>query len=362
MNTLFVKTKHSQSEYPIFIKDNFNDLEKAFNDAGFTDKKTCIITDSNTKKLYLDTISEIAEKCFSEVFEFSFEAGEKSKNLDIISEFYKFFIQKGLDRKSVLIALGGGVVGDMTGFAAATYMRGVKFIQIPTTLLSQVDSSVGGKVGVDFFGNKNMIGAFYQPEFVYINVKTLNTLPCEQVAAGMAEAIKYGYIIDKDFLDYFKNNMQKIKELSPEEIKQVIYTSCKAKSYVVSEDEKESGLREILNFGHTFGHSVESLSNFELLHGECVAIGMMAALKLSLDRGYINQSDLNFARELFEFFGLPIKADGFDKDKVFKQMFSDKKTKNNKLNIVLLKKIGCAYTEKDVSDSEVLKAIEYVVG
>ncbi len=361
MDTLFVKTKQYQSEYPIFIKDDFSSLEKAFNDAGFAGKKVCVITDSNTKKLYLDIITEISKKCFSEVFEYSFEAGEKSKTLDTIIEFYKFFTQKGLDRKSIIIALGGGVVGDMAGFAAATYMRGIKFVQIPTTLLSQVDSSVGGKVGVDFLGNKNMIGAFYQPEFVYINIKTLNTLPYEQVAAGMAEAIKYGYIIDKDFLDYFKNNMEKIKKLSAKEIKQVIYTSCKAKAYVVSEDEKESGLREILNFGHTFGHSIESLSDFRLLHGECVAVGIISALKLSLDRGYINQTDLKFAEKLFEFFELPTNVTDFDKEKIFKQMFSDKKTKNNKLNIVLLKKIGSAYTEKNINDQEVLKAIEYIV-
>ena len=196
---------------------------------------------------------------------------------------------------------------------------------------------------------------------MYINIKTLNTLPYEQIAAGMAEAIKYGYIIDKDFLNYFKDNMEKIKKLSPKEIKQIIYTSCKAKAYVVSEDEKESGLREILNFGHTFGHSIESLSNFELLHGECVAIGIISALKLSLDRGYINQIDLNFAKKLFSFFELPINIKDFDKNKIFKQMFSDKKTKNNKLNIVLLKKIGSAYTEKNVSDQEVLNAIEYIV-
>ncbi len=361
MNTLFVKTKQSQSEYPIYIKDDFSELEKAFNKLDTSVKKACIIADSNTKELYLDTIKEIAEKCFAEVSEYAFEAGEKSKNLNEINGFYKFFVEKGLDRKSVIIALGGGVVGDMAGFAASTYMRGIKFIQIPTTLLSQVDSSVGGKVGVDFLGNKNMIGSFYQPEFVYINVKTLNTLPYNQVAAGMAEAIKYGYIADKDFLDYFKNNMCKIKELSSNEIKHVIYTSCKAKAYVVSKDEKETGLREILNFGHTFGHSIESLSDFELLHGECVAIGMISALKLSSDRGYINQSDLEFAEKLFKFFELPVKVQNFEKDKIFRQMFFDKKTKNNKLNIILLKELGSAYTEKNVSDSEILEAIEYIV-
>lgn len=361
MNTLFVKTKHNSKEYPILIKDDFSGLENAFKDAGLSGGKACIITDSNTRKLYLETVLKISERCFSDVCECSFEAGEKSKNLDVISGFYKFFTEKSLDRKSVVIALGGGVVGDMAGFAAATYMRGIKFVQIPTTLLSQVDSSVGGKVGVDFLGNKNMIGAFYQPEFVYINIKTLNTLLYKQVAAGMAEAVKYGYIINKDFLEYFNKNKSKIKELSPEEIKYVIYESCRAKAYVVSKDEKETGLREILNFGHTFGHSVESLSGFELLHGECVAIGMTAALKLSFDRGCITEYDLDSAKELFEFFNLPIKANGFDKNKIFKQMFSDKKTKNNKLNVIILKKIGEAYTEKNVSDSEILKAIEYIV-
>ncbi len=359
MDTLFVKT--ASKEYPIYINDDFSALEKAFFDAGFEGKKACIIADSNTEALYLEEIEKIAKGCFSEVFSYAFEAGEKSKNLDVIRDFYSFFVEKGLDRKSVVIALGGGVVGDMAGFAAATYMRGIKFVQIPTTLLSQVDSSVGGKVGVDFLGNKNMIGAFYQPEFVYVNVKTLNTLPYNQVAAGIAEAIKYGYIIDKDFLLYFKENMQKIKELSSEEIKKVVYTSCKAKAFVVSEDEKESGLREILNFGHTFGHAVESLSKFNLLHGECVSIGMVAALKLSLGRGFVQQEDLDFAKELLRFFELPIAVEGFDKNEIFKQMFSDKKTKNNKLNIVALRKIGEAYTESEVSDDEVLDAIEYIL-
>ncbi len=361
MNALYIKTELSQKEYPIYIKDSFNELENAFIKAKLKDKKVCVIADSNTEKLYAKEIIKIAEKCFSEVSCYVFESGEKSKNLNVISNFYKFFVEKGLDRKSVIIALGGGVVGDMAGFAAATYMRGIKFVQIPTTLLSQVDSSVGGKTGVDFLGNKNMIGSFYQPEFVYINVKTLDTLPYNQIASGMAEAIKYGYIIDKNFLEFFKNNMKKIKILSPEEIKHIVFISCKSKAEVVSKDEKESGLREILNFGHTFGHAVESLSKFKLLHGECVSIGMMAGLKLSCDKGFISKDSLTSAKKLFEFFELPIKVKNFDKNEIFKQMFLDKKTKDNKLNIVLLKEIGLAYTEKNVSDSEVLNAIDYII-
>jgi len=358
---LYIKTELSQKEYPIYIKDSFNELESAFVKAKLEGKKACIIADSNTEKLYAEEIKKIAEECFSEVSCCVFEAGEKSKNLNVISDFYKFFVEKGLDRKSVIIALGGGVVGDMAGFAAATYMRGIKFVQVPTTLLAQVDSSVGGKTGVDFIGYKNMVGAFYQPEFVYINVKTLDTLPYNQVAAGMAEAIKYGYIINRDFLGFFKDNMKKIKALNSEEIKYIVYMSCKAKAEVVSKDEKESGLREILNFGHTFGHAVESLSGFKLLHGECVSIGMMAGLKLSYDRGFISKDDLDFAKNLFEFFELPVKASNFDRNEIFKQMFLDKKTKDNKLNIVLLKEIGLAYTEKNVSDLEVLNAIDYII-
>lgn len=359
METLFVKNE--RFEYPVYIKDSFEALEKAFFDAGFGAAKACIISDSNTEKLYLDDVKRIAQKCFSYVCDYAFEAGEKSKNLDVIRDFYAFFSNKGLDRKSVVIALGGGVTGDMAGFAAATYMRGIRFVQIPTTLLAQVDSSVGGKVGVDFMNNKNMVGAFYQPALVYINVKTLDTLPKEQFSAGMAEAIKYGYIIDSDFLGYINKNKQKIIELDSEAIKHIIYASCKAKAYVVSEDEKETGLREILNFGHTFGHAVESLSGFNLLHGECVAVGMMAALSLSCERKSVSRGDVEAARELLEFFELPVKVRGFDRKAVFEQMFSDKKTKNNMLNIVLLEKIGKAYTDKNAADDEVLGAIDFIL-
>ena len=201
-----------------------------------------------------------------DVCHYVFEAGENSKHLGTISDFYNFFVEEKLDRKSVVVALGGGVVGDMAGFAASTYMRGISFVQVPTTLLAQVDSSVGGKTGVDFNGNKNMIGAFYQPDFVFINSETLKTLPYREVAAGIAEAIKYGYIIDKDFLEYCVENKGSIKSLDNNALIEVIYKCCEAKAYVVSKDEKELGLRAILNFGHTFGHSVETLNNFKLLH------------------------------------------------------------------------------------------------
>ncbi len=346
------------SEYPIYITNSFDGLADALKKVGLAGRKLCIITESNVAPIYLETIKGLLGEW--ELSSFIFKAGEESKNLDTISDFYKHFIDEKLDRKSVLIALGGGVTGDMTGFAAATYMRGIPFVQIPTTLLAQVDSSVGGKTGVDFLGHKNMVGAFYQPKLVYINHKTLATLPPEQVAAGMAEAIKTAYIIDKDLLGYFNEHKAAIKALSDEETEHVIYSCCKAKAYVVSKDEKESGLREILNFGHTFGHAVEKLSGFKLLHGECVAIGMAAAMYLNMSLGKTTDLDLEAAEKLFEYFDLPIRADGFESEKIYEQMFYDKKTKDGKLNIVLLEEIGRAYTEKNAPADKVKAAIEHI--
>lgn len=347
-------------KYPIYIDNNYSGLLNAFKDAGLTGRKACIITDTNVEPLYLESIIKCMGNEFAHISHYAFKAGEVSKNINTICDFYKFFVENQLDRKSFLIALGGGVVGDMCGFAAATYMRGIPFVQIPTTLLSQVDSSVGGKTGIDFMENKNMVGAFYQPEFVYINSETLKTLPDREVSAGLAEAVKYGYIIDSDFLDYFMDKKEDILSLNSQKIIEVIYKSCEAKAYVVSRDEKENGLRAILNFGHTFGHAVETISDFKMLHGECVAIGMIAALYFSYKRGCVAMEDIEKAKKLLTYFRLPIKIKDFSSDEIYNQMFYDKKTKNGKLNIVALNKIGEAYIESNVSEKEVKDAIDYI--
>lgn len=347
--------------YPIYIDDNYDALIKAFEDADLTDRTLCIITDTNVAPHYLDKVESILKGHFPKVCSYIFEAGENSKNIETIMDFYKFFIENHLDRKSVLVALGGGVVGDMCGFAAATYMRGIPFVQMPTTLLAQVDSSVGGKTGIDFMGNKNMVGAFYQPEFVYINTDTLNTLPYREAAAGIAEAVKYGYIIDKDFLDYFMENKEKIKNLNSEAINNVIYLSCKAKADVVGQDEKEQGLRAILNFGHTFGHAIETLSNFTMLHGECVGVGMLSGLYFSAERGMIDKCEIKKCEELLKFFELPVQIEGYSVADIHKQMFNDKKTKNGVINIVALKEIGKAYVDKTASESEIENAVKYII-
>lgn len=359
MQTFEVNAK--SGAYPIYIDEGFGGLLAAFEAAGLLGRKAVIICDSNTERLYLEEVRDILKDSFLSLCTASFEAGEERKNLDTIYSFYKTMTENGLDRKSVVIALGGGVVGDMAGFAAATYMRGIKYVQIPTTLLAQVDSSVGGKTAVDFMGNKNLIGAFYQPAFVYMNTKTLNTLPYREVAAGMAEVIKYGYIIDSDYLEMLKAKKTEIKALEPAAVKEVLYGSCKAKAYVVGEDEKETGLREILNYGHTFGHAVEGLLGFRLLHGECVAVGIMAALYISLKRGVITDGDYCEAKELFEYFGLKTKVSGVSAEEVYKQMFMDKKTKNNVITLILLEKKGKAYSDSGVSASEISAAVRSVL-
>lgn len=359
MKILSVDT--GKTVYPIYIDKNYDSLIDSFEKAGLTGRRVCIITDTNVAPLYIEKITSIMEGHFNKVCYYSFKAGENSKNLETIMDFYKFFIDNHLDRKSVLVALGGGVVGDMCGFAAATYMRGIPFVQMPTTLLSQVDSSVGGKTGVDFMGNKNMVGAFYQPEFVYINTDTLNTLPYREVAAGLAEAIKYGYIIDRDFLKYFDDNKEKIKSLDSQAINDVIYFSCKAKADVVSQDEKEMGLRAILNFGHTFGHAVETLSDFTMLHGECVAVGMLSGLYFSAKRGMIDKAEIEKCEGLLRFFELPLRVNDYSVKEVHKQMFNDKKTHNGVINIVALKEIGKAYVDKSASSDEIESALKYII-
>ena len=354
MRTLHITTP--DKSYPIYINDSFSALEAAFENISAS--KVCIVTDTNVEKIYLENIKTILSKKYN-VCSFVFEAGENSKNLDVIRELLETLCDERLDRKSLIVALGGGVVGDMAGFAASVYMRGIPFVQIPTTLLAQVDSSVGGKTGVDFKGNKNMIGAFYQPEFVYINSSTLKTLPYRQVAAGLAEALKYGYIIKKELVNYFKENIDKIIALDKSCIEHIIFESCDAKAFVVGEDEKENGLRAILNFGHTFGHSVETLNEFKLLHGECVAIGMVAAVYYSLKKGNVQKEDLDLLKELLTKMKLPILCDNSSED-IIEQMQYDKKTASGKITVISLESIGKAAIEKNAPIAAIKEATDYI--
>jgi len=288
--------------------------------------------------------------------------GERNKNIDTMSDIYSKLLEGHAERKSTIFALGGGVCGDMAGFAAATYLRGIKFVQLPTSLLAQVDSSVGGKVGIDFNGSKNMIGAFYQPEFVYININTLKTLPEREFKAGMAEVIKYGPISSPKFYDYLWENKEEIKNCSSRILLETVKKCCEIKADVVSQDEKESGLREILNFGHTIGHAVETVMDFKMVHGECVAVGMSAVMEISAKRGYISEQSAEIFRALLRDFGLNLNVSGIDAESIYKQMFKDKKVKNNKISFVLIKQFGETLRTNEVSEEEILDGISFILG
>ena len=328
-----------ERSYPIYITTDYGSMGKCLASARLSGKMV-LITDSNVDGCQAQECMDALNASGCEVHKYVIDAGEKSKNLDTIKDIYHFLIDLKLDRKSTLIALGGGVVGDITGFVAATFLRGVNFVQVPTSLLAQADSSVGGKVGVDFEGSKNIIGAFYQPKLVYMNVNSLRTLPKRELKSGLAEIVKHGLIRDADFFDYIEYSVNKIFSFDVDALQYIAKVNCSIKGRVVEEDEKEGDLRAILNFGHTIGHAIESVSNFELLHGECVSIGMVGAFKMARHMEMVDGETVTKVVRVLEKIGLPVRLDGLDIDKVYDQIFYDKKIKNGKLTFVLPKDIG----------------------
>ena len=273
--------------------------------------------------------------------------GEEYKNLQTLETAYDLLIGQGFDRSCGLVALGGGVVGDLVGFAAATFLRGIPFAQVPTTLLSQVDSSVGGKTGVNHPLGKNLIGAFYQPRHVHIDVDTLKTLPPREFAAGMAEVIKYGIIRDREFFSWLARHGDKLAGLAPSALVQAVKRSCQIKADVVELDEKESSLRAILNFGHTFGHAVETLAGYgRIRHGEAVAIGMVVAASAACEIGLCTAADVAAIRDLLAAFGLPVSPPSFPLADYLQAMGRDKKVSAGTLRLVLNRGIGdCSIRE-----------------
>lgn len=349
-----------QRSYDIVFSDSFSALTDEVK-ALFSGGKALLVTDSNVDRLYAAEVLNRLSDAGLDVKKFVFEAGEKSKNIDVCQSIYLACLKHNMDRGSFIVALGGGVVGDMAGFAAATFMRGIKFVQIPTTLLAQTDSSVGGKVGIDFGGVKNIIGAFKQPSLVYINSKTLSTLPKREFIAGMAEVIKYGIIYDSTFFEYLEENVCKAKQLDTEAIRHILYQCCKIKADVVMKDETEQSLRSILNFGHTIGHGIESAMNFKLLHGECVAVGMVGACKIALARSYFKESDFKRVVSLLNAYGLPAAVSGAGRDDIFKFMHSDKKKTGSNLKFILPKAIGRVEQFYDITDKEIKLGIDYIL-
>lgn len=346
--------------YDIVFTQSFNELWPELEALGCEKRRICIVTDSKVNEIYGDEVLTLLDgKCLKAV-KYVFPNGEENKNLDTVREIYKFLIEEQFDRKDMLLALGGGVVGDTTGFAAATYLRGIDFVQVPTTLLSQADSSIGGKAGVDFDGYKNMVGAFKMPSLVYMNIQVLTTLDDRQFFSGFGEVMKHGLIKDAMFYEWLIENMYEICERDLNVLQEMLIKSCTVKKLVVEKDPTEQGDRALLNFGHTIGHAVEKAKNFELYHGECVALGCVAAAYISWKRELLSMEEYYEIRDMFVPFYLPISVDGIEPEEILRLTKSDKKMETGKIKFVLLKKIGKAVIDKTVTDEEILEAIREI--
>jgi len=318
-----------------------------------------VVTNSTVEPLYLTAVQQSLDSAGIRHDSVILEDGEQYKTLDAVTRIIDVLLENRHDRRTTVIALGGGVVGDIGGFAASVYQRGVNFIQIPTTLLSQVDSSVGGKTGVNHPLGKNMIGAFYQPRCVIADINTFNTLPPRELAAGLAEVIKYGLIYDAGFFAWLEANIDGLLQLDQELLAQAVLVSCETKARVVEQDERESGLRAILNLGHTFGHAIETVMGYgNWLHGEAVAAGMVMAIDLSIREGLVDESLRTRSIELLSRAGLPVSPpDGISVEQYLDVMAIDKKTLDGNIRLVLLRALGEAFVTADYSPDKLQQTL-----
>ena len=348
------------SSYRIFPSDSFADLSDRIKELTGSGCRICVVTDSNVEKLYLKEVLSVLKGACRTLTSCTIPAGEEHKNLEEIRKLYVHLIENSFDRRDFLIALGGGVTGDMTGFTAATYMRGIRFVQIPTTLLSHVDSSIGGKTGVDLDSYKNMVGAFHQPSMVYLNTETLRTLDGEQFSSGMGEVLKHGLIKDASYYEWCLDHMGEIEERQSDILKEMVVRSILIKRAIVQKDPYEKGERALLNFGHTAGHAIEKLMDFRLAHGACVNLGIVAASYLSWKRQLLSEEIFYEIRDMSVAFGLPITYDSLMPEDILQTMKKDKKAAGGKLRMILLKRMGSAYMDETVSDEEILEALRFI--
>ena len=360
MNKNQILVPLSNNSYEVIIEQGIiNSIGHELNRIGINNnRKILIVSNKEISILFGEKILNNLKKYNYSAEIFNIKAGESFKNLASLSDIYNASFEIGLDRNSLMIALGGGIVGDVTGFAAATWLRGVEYIQIPTTLLSMVDSSVGGKTAVNHPKGKNLIGAFYQPKAVFIDPETLVTLPKREFKAGMAEVIKYGVIKDKVLFEYLENeeNRNNILNLENKSLIQIINNSIQTKASIVSEDEKENGIRAILNYGHSFGHVIENLCGYgEYLHGEAISIGMKIAGDIATEKNLWLKEDSIRQNNLIESYGLPIQTPKIKKNKIITILMGDKKVRAGKMRFILPRKIGEVDIFNDVEESQYLK-------
>jgi len=347
MNTVHVDTPGGS--YPIHIGSGRLDRLDESIPADAT--AIAVVTNPTVAAHYAERAERALARTGKRLIRIELPDGEAYKDWQTLNLIFDALLGNRFDRKAVLVALGGGVIGDMTGFAAASFMRGVRFVQVPTTLLAQVDSSVGGKTGVNHPLGKNMVGAFYQPIAVEIDIDVLTTLPAREIAAGLAEVIKYGLIIDADFFAWCEQNVQALRQLDPAVIGQAIKRSCELKAHVVGKDERESGLRAILNFGHTFGHAIEAgLGYGQWLHGEAVGCGMAQAAELSAVSTGLSQDSVERVRALVQAIGCPVAPPDLGLERWIELMQVDKKTEGGQLRFILLPEIGKAVVKAAALD------------
>ncbi len=353
---------NTTSPYPIFfINDYSRDVSIIVDNIGFFNKKILIITDNNVFKLYGKEILQSFKRITDYVNIIIVRPGENSKSLKYAEYLYGKAIEYNIDKKSLIVAFGGGVIGDLAGFIAATYMRGIDFIQIPTTLLAQVDSSIGGKVAVNHKTSKNLIGIFHQPKAVIINSLFLETLCNRQYFAGIAEIIKTSIIIDKNLFSYINDNLKFIQERNWQKVNKIILDTCKIKAKIIQKDEWGKGHRNILNFGHTLAHAIEIESNYSYLHGEAVSIGMYAAALLSYELGIVKDKDMpKKIKASLTAFNLPIKVNNCNSRILFNLLLNDKKNYGNKIRWVLIESIGKLSNLKQAPDKVIKKIISQI--
>lgn len=350
MNIFKTLTVQTQShDYPIFIGGSDDGVEFAEPLLPFIrGKQVMIVSNDTIAPLYLQNLKNALQNQSLIVAECVLPDGEQYKNQEHINAIYDALMEHHFARDCTLIALGGGVIGDMVGFAAASFMRGVDFIQVPTTLLAQVDSSVGGKTGINHPLGKNMIGAFWQPKCVVANMSAFDTLPMREFSAGMAEVVKYALIFDKDFLTWLEQHQQKIMQKDGQILSEMVHRCCDYKAKIVADDERESGARALLNFGHTFGHVIETHMGYgNWLHGEAVSAGMMQAMVMSYQMGLLEKADVLRVAKLLTAFDLPIYPPQISPDVALNLMGHDKKVAQGKIRLVLLKSLGQAFVTAD---------------
>ncbi len=349
-----IKLKTSR-RCPITVSDGIiNQLGQHLDFSGYS--SIVLITDATVKRLYGQNVLQSLGATGKKVFLFTLPVGERAKSLRQIERGYRFLLEKNIDRKGLICALGGGVVGDVSGYIAATYLRGIDYIQLPTTLLAQVDSSIGGKVGVNFGGKKNMVGSFYQPRAIICDIALLKSLPPAEMRNGMAEVIKYALAMDEKLFHLLE---QKKERLTTAELKDIVMRCCRLKAGIVEADETErSGQRAILNFGHTIGHALEATTRLkELSHGEAVAVGMLAAARISKQSGMLDGSNVQGIEKLLQKFGLPTTCQGINPDDLITAIRFDKKTTLGETGWVLLRGIGKGVVNQAVAESLVRKVL-----